>query len=1827
MSTSPQVRRKAVSILCKVALVSSVTIGTVVSVAPPASAVPFSSGNVVVLRVGDGAAALSNASTAVFLDEFAGTGGAPVQSLALPTSTTGSNRPLTMSGSATSEGALVLSENGGFLTVGGYAAAPGIAAVSGTTAAAQNRVVGRIDGNSNIDTSTSSATAHSGNNIRGAVTTDGTKFWSAGGAGGLQYSASLGVATSTQVTTTTNIRVPIVANGQMYFSTGSGTAGIYAVGVPATGTAVTPTLVAPSASPYSFAVLDRDPSVAGVDTLYIADDNATTGGILKLSFDGAKWASRGRVAPPAGVQLRGLAARIASGGVELFATSPTDLYALTDTAAFNATISATLSASLANAGANKGFRGVAFAPTGGSATAPTITSQPANASASVGTTATLTVAANGTAPVNYQWYQGTAPDTAAPVGTNAPTFTTPTLTAVGAFPFWVRVSNTVGPVDSQTATVTVTSGTSNTAPTISPKPVTPVGFTLGDTVPVVRSVAVADAETPPEGLTTSAVSSAPSIATAVITGTGASRTIEVTPVGVGLATITITVTDSGSIADTTTFSVAVSAAELAGTRNHYGISDASTAIDLGGGTMVLGDDETNSLRIYPRTASGLPSLVFDPLANGLTIPDVATNEMDIEASARVGNTIYWVGSLGQNSSGNTRPNRQILFTTTVTGTGPTATLAVAGSYRNLRTDLLTWDAANGNALGLATAATLPPESGGLNVEGAEFAPDGTTLYLGFRSPLGASNRALVVPVTNPAAIVAANPTPSVPAAFGSAFTLDLGGRGIREIRKNAANQYLILAGPTGVGSTFAMYSWNGVSTAAPVLLPANLSDLVSDGSVESIVEVPNPLTPSSVVQLLTDSGDTVWYANAVINKDLTTTEFRKVRSASLTIGSAAPCFAPLTHTIPQIQGTGAATTVTGTVTVQGVVVGDYEGPSPKLRGFYLQDATGDANPASSDGIFIFNGADTDVVSLGSVVQVTGVPSEFQGQTQITATTIESCTSTGSVIPTDLAFPVANPTALEAYEGMLVRIPQTMTVTEHFQLGRFGQVTVSANGRQYQPTQRFASTDPQRLALQNTNALSRIIIDDATQDQNADPIFFGRNGAPLSVANPLRTGDTLNNVVGLMTYTWAGNAASPNNYRLRPVNALTGSASFTSGNARPASPPAVGGSTKVAGFNLLNYFNTFGIGNCTFGVGGTAADCRGANNQTEFDRQSAKTVAAITKLGADIVGLVEMENDGYGSASAIQDLVTRLNAAEGAGTWAYINPDTVLGANSVSTDAIKSAFIYKPTKVTPAPTKVFSPTTSTTFERRPLAQTFSDTTGKTYSVVVNHFKSKSCAGGTGTDADQNDGQGCFNARRVSQANALVSFINTTVIPGAEDSDVLVVGDLNSYAKEDPVNALTGAGYTDLIVNASGPDAYSYLFNGEFGTLDYALANNALLPQITGAGDFHINADEPTVLDYNIEFKTSGQITSLYAADEFRVSDHDPVLVGIAGGETVLPTISIATPTASQTLPSKPVSISGNATDNAGVARVELYIYRNVAGGQWWDGTAWQATPARLLATLGSPNGVSTSWTYSFLPTESGGVYAVAAVGIDTSGNYTVTPSVLFNVADTEDPTVTIAAPVSGAAISARPVTISGTAADNSGVVEVQLVLYRPVGSGQFWNGTAWQSSYTAVVATLVSSGGQSTTWSYSFNPPQSGGLFYVSALAIDTSYRYSFTTFNSFTLPDSVVPSATVTTPTNNSSSGSPVNVTGTASDNEGIAAVGAVVYRVTDGKFWNGSIWQAGFAYVLATIASPGSSATNWSYTFSPSDPGTYLIAGLAIDTNYGYSLSEFNAVTVSIAS
>lgn len=575
--------------------------------------------------------------------------------------------------------------------------------------------------------------------------------------------------------------------------------------------------------------------------------------------------------------------------------------------------------------------------------------------------------------------------------------------------------------------------------------------------------------------------------------------------------------------------------------------------------------------------------------------------------------------------------------------------------------------------------------------------------------------------------------------------------------------------------------------------------------------------------------------------------------------------------IPQIQGSGDISPRLGqTVSTQGVVT--------KLlnNGFYMQDPEGDGDASTSDGIFVFTSV-APTVAVGQDVRVSGLVGEFspagvnaayKSVTQLTSPVIGVVSSGNNISPTVITLPEVVEGELERLEGMLVYIQSPMTAAQNFFQGRYGQVTLGANGRLIKPTNEHPAGSVEAIALADENARRRILLDDGTSLQNPNPTPY------IGAGNTLRAGDTLpSGITGVIDYGLATNVVSGlSDYKIHPTEPVV----FVRDNPRPAAPPAVGGNVRIGSFNVLNYFTTLdATGSSGCFPSRTRSDCRGADSGFEFQRQRDKIVPAILGLNADVVGLMEIENNSNG---AVNSLVNALNAVAGEGTYATVG----LPSGETGGDAIRVAMLYKPGRVSPVGNSRSD--IDPVHNRPPLAQTFAAPNGERFSVVVNHFKSKgSCpTNAADPDADQGDGQGCFNPLRVAQAQALSRFIGQLQLI---DPDVVVVGDLNAYGKEDPILELANAGLVDQI-DRFHDEAYSYVFDGESGYLDHGLTTASLSPFVTGAAHWHINADEPSIIDYNTEFKVGDPACGAscspdyYAATVYRSSDHDAVLLGLS-----------------------------------------------------------------------------------------------------------------------------------------------------------------------------------------------------------------------------------------------------------------------------------------------------------------------------------------------------------
>ncbi len=610
---------------------------------------------------------------------------------------------------------------------------------------------------------------------------------------------------------------------------------------------------------------------------------------------------------------------------------------------------------------------------------------------------------------------------------------------------------------------------------------------------------------------------------------------------------------------------------------------------------------------------------------------------------------------------------------------------------------------------------------------------------------------------------------------------------------------------------------------------------------------------------------------------------------------------PVTR-ISAVQGSGDQSPLVGQkVTVSAVVTAHM----PGLSGFFVQEeaADSDGDAATSEGIFVYYGnanPGVDESTVGKLVQISASVSEFRNQTQLSAITDFVVRGAAALPePVRIALPVSDMGQWERLEGMRVEVASAtaggkLVVSDNRTLGRYGNVTLSADTPLAQYTEVNAPSVAGYAAYVQTLQRSQIILDDRSGAQN--PEFVpGRGGLPLSASNTLRAGDGVDRVIGVLDQFFDAAASEPylTSYRVQP----TQTPQFT-GAARPSAAElqqAVGAATlKIASANVLNFFNltgaTSGSSQVMFNTPlGNQQGIRGANSIAELNRQRTKIVANLLGLGADVYGLMEVQNNGFGPGSAIQDLADALNASAdkpAGAVYSVVKAPFTEAAGTVpgaGTDAITVAILYRSDRVMPVGSAA-APNVSTydAFNgsiggaRVPIAQTFA-VGGSTeqFTLVVNHFKSKGSVLGGAGNADVLDGQGANNAARVKTAQQLSNWLATRPT-GATSPHVVLVGDFNAYAKEDPITTLESGGYVKV------SQGLSYAFDGMWGSLDHVLVSTSLQPSVGRAVKWSINAEEPEVLDYNVEFKSLDQQASFYAPTAYRSSDHNPILLGLNFG---------------------------------------------------------------------------------------------------------------------------------------------------------------------------------------------------------------------------------------------------------------------------------------------------------------------------------------------------------
>lgn len=536
--------------------------------------------------------------------------------------------------------------------------------------------------------------------------------------------------------------------------------------------------------------------------------------------------------------------------------------------------------------------------------------------------------------------------------------------------------------------------------------------------------------------------------------------------------------------------------------------------------------------------------------------------------------------------------------------------------------------------------------------------------------------------------------------------------------------------------------------------------------------------------------------------------------------------------IHDVQGNGAATPIPGaTVTVQAPVTVVIP-----ATGYFAQETEFefDADPRTSEGIFVVS---STAPQIGEVVRVTGVVTEFRpagaegSRTQLTASSDLICSAGPPVPPVAFSLPVAAPDDWEPYESMLISVVQALTVTGTADLGPADEIDLAINGRLSSPTS-VAEPGAEASAVQDLNDRSRI-----------RSRYDWRTGG-LSAADTVRVGDALDQVlVGALDQR-------PDGYRLEPADPA--SLTFSHGNLRPSAPPDVGGILRVASVDLGSWFTTLDVG--------------GANTVPEVTRQRAKLVAALAGLDADVVGITGVEND---DGAALADLVAALDL-DSPSPWAAVE------TGSIGIGATKVGIIYRTTTVTPvdAPAVLDSSVDAgfdDTTNRPSLAQTISRVGGARVTIIVNDLASRDadCDG----DGDSGDGQGGCNDTRTAAADTLVDWVAADPTASG-DPDAIMVGNFNAHTNEDPIDAVRSAGFTDILA-----DNYSSVSAGQTGSIDHAFASTSLGAQITGSSVWHINADEPALLDYNTESKSSDDIETLYAPTPYRSASRDPLLIGI------------------------------------------------------------------------------------------------------------------------------------------------------------------------------------------------------------------------------------------------------------------------------------------------------------------------------------------------------------
>lgn len=635
-------------------------------------------------------------------------------------------------------------------------------------------------------------------------------------------------------------------------------------------------------------------------------------------------------------------------------------------------------------------------------------------------------------------------------------------------------------------------------------------------------------------------------------------------------------------------------------------------------------------------------------------------------------------------------------------------------------------------------------------------------------------------------------------------------------------------------------------------------------------------------------------------------------------------------TIEEVQGAGDASPCAGQkVTTKGVVTADYADGG--FNGYVIQTPgtgadAGSATHTASDAVFIHSQNASDM-RIGDYVEVTGKVAEYYGLTEINADfAIKLTESVAQPVAAKVTYPTDD-AGREKLESMLIEPQGQYTVSDVYNANKYGEIGLAASSKPLvNPTVKGLKGDKATGGAYQAEVdrIGRegVYLDDGSSINFLDSKHPENANIPLpylSNDQPVRVGEhvTFTKPV-VLDYRNSG-------WRFQPTTRLTGDTAQTAqpvtfANSRTDTPDlkTVGGDIRLGTFNVLNYFATTAdetgcdVKNAYTDREGnpvTAKNCdvRGAWNKENMERQRVKIVTAINKLGADVVSLEEIENSAKASSIvpanfkgdrrdyALSTLVDALNAQAGTGTWAYV-PSPKRVPDVGDEDVIRTGFIYKPAKIeTIGQTHIlinsdaFDGKNSYEHGRQPDAQAFKAkgaADSDAFLIVANHFKSKGSASNA-QNQDPGDGSGNADYTRQAQADAMLKFTDQ-VKAELKIEKVFLVGDFNAYYAEKPIQKIVASGYEDLsndVSERTGKYTYAYTVkdgagnsNGGVGSLDHIFANAAACKLVTGADIWNINSVESVALEYSHH---NYNVTDLYRADQFRASDHDPVVVGIAG----------------------------------------------------------------------------------------------------------------------------------------------------------------------------------------------------------------------------------------------------------------------------------------------------------------------------------------------------------